>query len=74
MFINFARRLFDSEQLAVLRENGRLRSMYPDDTPMAMLQDVTHVLPQLKALVTKQDEQIQQYHASGVPSKRQRTS
>ncbi|KAL4130848.1 hypothetical protein QTP88_008227 [Uroleucon formosanum] len=64
----------NSEQLAVLRENGRLRSMYPDDTPMAMLQDVTHVLPQLKALVTKQDEQIQQYQSSGVPSKRQRTS
>jgi len=66
--------LFDSEQLAVLRENGRLRSMYPDDTPMAMLQDITHVLVQLKTLVSKQDEQIQQYQSGGGPSKRQRIS
>jgi len=66
--------LFDSEQLAVLRENGRLRSMYPDDTPMAMLQDVTHVLGQLKTLVSKQDEQIHQYQSAGGPSKRQRIS
>jgi len=50
---------------------------------MAMLQDVTHALPQLKALVLKHDEQIQQYQAAaaaaataaaGGPSKRQRTS
>ncbi|XP_008185792.1 uncharacterized protein LOC100167868 isoform X2 [Acyrthosiphon pisum] len=71
----------NSEQLAVLRENGRLRSMYPDDTPMAMLQDITHVLPQLKTLILKHDEQIQQYQAAaaaaaaaGGPAKRQRTS
>ncbi|CAI6347618.1 unnamed protein product [Macrosiphum euphorbiae] len=66
----------NTEQLAVLRENGRLRSMFPDDTPMAMLQDITHVLPQLKALVLKHDEQIQQYQAAaaGGPAKRQRTS
>jgi len=78
MLINFTRHLFDSEQLAVLRENGRLRSMFPDDTPMAMLQDITHALPQLKALVLKHDEQIQQYQAAaaaaGGPAKRQRTS
>jgi len=49
--------------------------MYPDDTPMAMLQDVTHVLQQLKAMVLKHDEQIQQYQAAaGGPPKRQRTS
>ncbi|XP_029345760.1 uncharacterized protein LOC115034126 [Acyrthosiphon pisum] len=68
----------NSEQLAVLRENGRIRSMYPDETLMVKLQDVTHVLPQLKALVLKNDEQIQQYlaaaAAAGGPAKRPRTS
>ena len=76
--INYNRCLFDSEQLAVLRENGRIRSMYPDETLMVKLQDVTHVLPQLKALVLKNDEQIQQYlaaaAAAGGPAKRPRTS
>ncbi|VVC25665.1 Hypothetical protein CINCED_3A006315 [Cinara cedri] len=63
----------NSEQMAVLRENGRLRSLFPDDTPLAMLQDVTHVFLQLKSLIAKQDEQIQPYQTNG-PSKRQRTS
>jgi hypothetical protein len=48
--------------------------MYAEDTPMAMLQDITHVLPQLKTLVAKHDDQIQQYQSTGGPSKRQRTS
>jgi len=50
--------------------------MYPAATPMARLQDVTHALPQLKAFVLKQDEQIQQYQAGAAdgPAKRQRTS
>jgi len=83
MLINFTRHLFDSEQLAVLMEHGRLKSMYPDDTPMVMLQDITHVLPQLKALLLKHDAQIKQYQAdalaaaaaaAGGPAKRQCTS
>lgn len=63
-----------SEQLTVLRENGRLKSPYPDDTPMAMLQDITLVLLQLKNLVTKQDEQIQQYQTTSGQAKRPRLS
>lgn len=57
----------------MLRDNGRLKSLYPEDTPMAMLQDITHVLLQLKNLVSKHDEQIQQYQAGG-QSKRPRMS
>lgn len=57
----------------VLRENGRLRSLCPEDTPMAMLQDITHVLLQLKTLINKPDDQIQQY-TTGTPAKRQRMS
>jgi len=48
--------------------------MYPEETPMAMLQDITHVLLQLKSLVSKQDEHIQQYQTASGPSKRQRIS
>jgi len=70
--------LFDSEQLAVLRENGRLRSICPYETPMAMLKDIIYALPQLKALALKNDEEIQQYQAAaaaaGGPAKRQRNS
>lgn len=58
----------------VLRENGRIKSQLPDDTPMAMLQDVTHVLLQLKSLVSKQDEQIQQLQTVSGPAKRPRLS
>jgi len=56
--IHFVGPLFDSEQLAVLLENGLIKSMIPGDTPMAMLQDITQVLPQLKVLVLIQDEAI----------------
>lgn len=49
-----------SEQLTVLRENGRLKSPYSNDAPMVMLNDVTVVLLQLKSLVSKHDAQIQQ--------------
>lgn len=70
--VNFIQCLFNSEQLAVLRDNGRLRSMWPEDTPMAMLQDIARVFLQLRTLVL-QDEQIQQlYQYADVPSKRQR--
>jgi len=73
--IHLTRRLFDSEQLAVLMRNGRLRSMHPNDTPMAMLRDVKRVLPQLKTFfdIGWQGEQIQQYQSADGPSKRQRT-
>ncbi|CAH1711528.1 unnamed protein product [Aphis gossypii] len=64
----------NSEQVNVLRENGRLRSVYAEDTPMVMLQDITHVLPQLKSLLSKQDQQIQHYQSAAGPSKRHRTS
>jgi hypothetical protein len=63
----------NSEQMTVLRENGRLKSLYPDDTPLAMLQDIIHVVLQLKHLVTKQDEHIIQYQLGG-SNKRQRIS
>jgi len=71
--INFTRRLFDSEQLAVLRENKLLKSMQPDDTPLAMLQDVVHVLQKLKALVFMVNEHTKQQQSSEGPSKRKRT-
>jgi len=71
--IHFTRRLFDSEQLSVLAENGRIRSMDPDETPMAMLQDIKGVFQELKTLVSVQEEQIQRNQAVGGPSKRQRT-
>lgn len=64
---------FYSEQMNVLRENGRLRSLCPEDTPMAMLQDITHVLLQLKNLINKPEDHAQQYTA-GTPTKRQRMS
>ncbi|XP_060855334.1 uncharacterized protein LOC132933012 [Metopolophium dirhodum] len=66
----------NSEQLAVLRENGRLRSMHPDDTPMVMLKDIKYHFRQFKTFVELgwQKEQIQQYSSVGGPSKRQRTS
>ncbi|KAF0748738.1 Uncharacterized protein FWK35_00020930 [Aphis craccivora] len=67
-------RLFVSDQMNVLRENGRLRSIYAKDTPMVMLQDITHALPQLKNLLSKQNQQIQQYQSAAGPSKRHRTS
>jgi len=66
-------RLLESEQLALLRENGRLRSTSPEDTPMAMLQDIKHVLIQLKILMDMQDHELQQYKSAGGPSKRHRT-
>jgi len=48
--------------------------MYPEDTPMAMLQDIVKVFLQLRILVSKSDYEIQQfYQYAGVPSKRQRT-
>ncbi|XP_016661366.1 uncharacterized protein LOC100572628 [Acyrthosiphon pisum] len=47
-----------SEQLAMLKENGLIRSMNPADTPMAMLKDVTLLLPQLKTLVLMQDKEL----------------
>lgn len=53
-----------SDQIAVLRENGRIRSLCPEETPMAMLRDIVPVLRQLKAHVNKQDEQMQQYNQS----------
>ncbi|XP_029341362.1 uncharacterized protein LOC115033248 [Acyrthosiphon pisum] len=37
----------NSEQLAVLRRNGRLKSMNPNDTPMARLHDIEEVLSHL---------------------------
>ncbi|CAI6371712.1 unnamed protein product [Macrosiphum euphorbiae] len=68
----------NSEQLAVLRENGLLRAMYPDETQMASLKDVRQAWPQLKELVLKNDEELQRYQAAaaaaGGPAKRQRTS
>ncbi|XP_060857937.1 uncharacterized protein LOC132935410 [Metopolophium dirhodum] len=66
----------NSEQLTVLRRNGRLVSMHPNDTPMALLQDVTSVFPQLintLAGIGWNENQIQQYQSAGGPSKRQRT-
>lgn len=57
----------------MLRENGRLRSLFPDEIPLVMLQDVTQVLPQLKNLLSKQEDQINQYQTS-IASKRQRMS
>lgn len=68
--------MFDSEQLALLRENKLLKSMHPDDTPLAMLQDVMHVLQQFKILVFKlneQQQQIKQQQSSEGQSKRKRT-
>jgi len=56
--IHFIGGLFDSEQLAVLKENGLIRSMNPGDTPMAMLKDVTLVLPQLKTFVLMKDKEL----------------
>jgi len=67
------RRLFDSEQMNVLRKNGRRRSIYANDTPMVMIQDIPHALPQLKNLLTKQDGTEQCQSAAG-PSKRHLTS
>ncbi|CAI6377739.1 unnamed protein product [Macrosiphum euphorbiae] len=66
----------NSEQLALLRKNGLLGSKYPAETPMAMLRDVTHALPQLIKIVSKHDEQIKQRQAgaAGGPAKIQRTS
>lgn len=46
----------NSEQIMVLRYNGHLRSLNPDDTPLAMLQDIRHVFLQLKSLMAKRDE------------------
>ncbi|KAL4082973.1 hypothetical protein QTP88_023969 [Uroleucon formosanum] len=66
----------NSEQLALLRENKLLKSMHPDDTPLAMLQDVMHVLQQFKILVFKlneQQQQIKQQQSSEGQSKRKRT-
>ncbi|XP_016658880.1 uncharacterized protein LOC100568635 [Acyrthosiphon pisum] len=48
----------NSEQLAVLRDIGLIRSMNPGDTPMAMLKDVTLLLPQLKTFVLMQDKKL----------------
>ncbi|KAE9525153.1 hypothetical protein AGLY_014567 [Aphis glycines] len=64
----------NSDQMNVLLENGRLRSTYAKNTPMVMLQDITHALPQLKNLLSKQNQQIQQYQSAAGPSKRHRTS
>jgi len=50
--------------------------MHPDDTPMAMLQDVTSVFAQLINTLIDigwDENQIQQYESAGGPSKRQRT-
>jgi len=74
MFGKYCYCLLDSEQLAVLRENRRLRSINPEDTPMAMLQDIKHVLMQLKIFMYMQDEEIQQYQSADRPSKKHRTS
>ncbi|XP_060859824.1 LOW QUALITY PROTEIN: uncharacterized protein LOC132937016 [Metopolophium dirhodum] len=59
----------NSEQLTVLRENGLIRSMNPGDTPMAMLKDITLVLPRLKTFVLMQDKEINQYQSAGGPCK-----
>lgn len=61
----------NSNQMAVLREHGRFSSLYSDDMPLAMLQDITQVFPQLKSLMAKQDKEIQPYLTNGT-SKRQR--
>lgn len=58
--------------MLVLRENGRLRSLFANETPLALLQDVTQVLLQLKNLLNKQEEQINQYQPG--MAKRQRLS
>jgi len=42
--INFVLRLFDSEQLALLGRSGLISSTDPEDTPMAILQDIKHWL------------------------------
>ncbi|CAI6359283.1 unnamed protein product [Macrosiphum euphorbiae] len=66
----------NSEQLAVLKRNGRIRQIYPAAaTPMARLHDVTRALPQFKAFVSKLDKQREQYQAgaAGGPAKRRRT-
>jgi len=56
--IHFVGGLFDSEQLAVLKENGLIQSMNPGDTPMAMLKDIRLVLPQLKTFVLMKDKEL----------------
>jgi len=43
--------------------------MNPGDTPMAMLQDIKEVLPQLKKLVSMQDDAIEKYLSAGGPFK-----
>ncbi|CAI6370675.1 unnamed protein product [Macrosiphum euphorbiae] len=66
----------NSEQLALLKRHGRIRSIYPAAaTPMARLHDVTRALPQFKAFVSKLDKQTEQYQAgaAGGPAKRRRT-
>ncbi|KAE9544075.1 hypothetical protein AGLY_001764 [Aphis glycines] len=61
----------NSEQLNVLRGNGRIGSTYSKDTPMVFLKDIIHAMPKLRNLVSEQD---QQYQSVAGPSKRHRTS
>ncbi|XP_050064024.1 uncharacterized protein LOC114128389 isoform X2 [Aphis gossypii] len=61
----------NSEQLNVLRESGRIGSTYSKDTPMVFLKDIVHVMPQLRNLMSEQD---QQYQSVAGPSKRRRAS
>lgn len=75
VLVNFIFCWINSEQLAVLRDSGRHRSIYPEDTPMAKVEDIARVILQLRTLVSKDDEQIQQlYQYAGASSKRQRTN
>ncbi|XP_050440186.1 uncharacterized protein LOC126845547 isoform X2 [Adelges cooleyi] len=63
----------NNEQLSVLRENGRLKSIsYADEIPLAMLNDIIENLQQLNRLIKQDELHLQQQ--SGQQNKRQRLS
>ncbi|XP_050526068.1 uncharacterized protein LOC126896918 isoform X2 [Daktulosphaira vitifoliae] len=63
----------NTEQIAVLRENGRLKNIsYGDEVPLAMLSDISQILLQLCRLVKQDEQQFQQQ--VGPQNKRQRLS
>ncbi|KAL4153804.1 hypothetical protein QTP88_001637 [Uroleucon formosanum] len=57
------------DQLAMLRENGRIWEMSMEQTLMVMVQDIANVISDLRKLVSMTDEEIQQsYQSASEPS------
>ncbi|KAL4083099.1 hypothetical protein QTP88_028429 [Uroleucon formosanum] len=50
-----------SEQLALLKDKGLIQLMHPAETPMAMLEEIEEILPQLKKFVVMDDDELLQY-------------